>query len=122
MNTHSFKDFLSEEYGIGSEKGGVPRKMKRRGATTRGRQGMLEERRISINNDPQLISALGDLEVNIKGGRAKDVLSDAIDYVEDNGLDMKAASKIEDAIAELPNNFAQNALVDAIIDYVEKEV
>jgi len=81
----------------------------------------LTERKISINTDQELIKALYDVEANAKG-KGKTLAMQAAEYVEDNGLDQKAAKLITAMSSALGSRFSQAPLVDAIEDYVEENM
>lgn len=78
----------------------------------------LTEAKISIKNDRDLIKALYDIEVNATG-KGKTLAMQAAEYIDDNGLDQKSAKMINAMSAALGTSFSQNALVDAVEDYVE---
>jgi hypothetical protein len=81
----------------------------------------LTEAKISIKNDRDLVKALYDIEANATG-KGKTLAIQAAEYIEDNELDQKAAKMINAMSTALGSRFSQNALVDAIEDYVEENM
>jgi hypothetical protein len=76
---------------------------------------------VSIKNDKDLVKALYDIEANAKG-KAKMLAAEVAEYVEDNELDQKAAKKFNDLAGMLGSGFSQARLVNAVEDYIEKNM
>jgi len=81
----------------------------------------IAEAKISIKNDRDLIKALHDIEANATG-KGKTLAMQAAEYIDDNELDQKSAKMINAMSAALGTSFSQNALVDAVEDYVEENL
>lgn len=78
-----------------------------------------EARTITIKDDKALVKALLDLEANVKDNSTKDAIGKCAEYVESKGLDRTVASKLNNALSKIANNFSQKALVNAIDNYIE---
>lgn len=81
----------------------------------------ITEAKISIKTDRDLVKALYDIEANAMG-KGKTLAMKAAEYIEDNELDQKAAMMVTDMASALGTRFSQNALVNAVEDYVEENL
>lgn len=83
---------------------------------------LTEVRTINLKSEKDFIKGLYDLESNVKDPKIAATLGQAAEYVEDNKLDRKVASTINNALSKLPNKFANQALADALADYIESHI